>query len=950
MENVQYIGENLLPGRIGHFAIILGFFGALLGAFAYFMATHHRHKPQGEGWRNIGRAAFLAHGLSVFGIIGILFFLMLTHQYEYQYVWAHVSDDLDPRYVFAAFWEGQEGSFLLWMFWHVVLGMILMVAAKKWESPTMAVVSLVEAFLGSMLLGLYFGLGDDPVKIGSNPLLLLRDTMDAPIFNNADYLELIKGNGLNPLLQNYWMTIHPPTLFLGFASTTIPFAYAVAGLWTQEHRAWLKPARPWALFSGAILGIGILMGGAWAYEALSFGGYWAWDPVENMSLVPWLTLVAGLHMNQVAVNTGQSIRSTYIFYLITFVFILYSTFLTRSGVLGETSVHAFTEMGLEWQLVAFISAFLLMGAIMMGIRYKEIPTPKKEESIASKEFWMFIGSLVLLFSALIITGSTSLPVYNKIRQFFDPAFEGRVITDPIPHYNKYQIWIAVFIGLLSGFSQYLRFREFNFGKHRRKFLLHSGVALAIAGLLTYLTSLWIDLVSWQYTVLTFAGLFIIVTNLDWLITFTRGNLKTSGSAFSHIGFGLMIIGVIASGLNKRYVSSNPFVMEGLIEGADEESWRKNMMLFRGSPMIMEDYEVTYVGDTIDGFMRRYTVNVKRKNAQGEVTEDFNLHPNVLYDKSYTKIAASNPSTKHYLARDIFTHITALPETEMNFELKKNREDSLDYKTLEASLNQPVEVLDTVWVKNLDTTRIRQYTFTVEAVTFDPSHPDYTPEPGDLAVGINIAVHREDKDSIYRAQPVIVLRQQLLYTYPAQVDPLNTKVRINERFMDYLYTAKQDLDYESFTVSQGKTLEFAGYTIQFSGINRDQLPAKEGEDAEIGVSGMLSVETAERNYVLRPQYIIRGKSLFTPDYYEPDLGLHVRFAQIDPSTGKVTFSFAQEEHTQVAKVPFEYATDSFATNWIVLQAIEFPGINYFWAGTILMMLGMVVSMTYRLRER
>ncbi|MDV7399460.1 cytochrome c biogenesis protein CcsA, partial [Arthrospira platensis SPKY1] len=100
----------------------------------------------------------------------------------------------------------------------------------------------------------------------------------------------MQGSGLNPLLQNYWMTIHPPTLFLGFASTAIPFAYAIAGLWTKEHQAWLKPALPWALFSGAILGTGILMGGAWAYEALSFGGYWAWDPVENMSLVPWLIL------------------------------------------------------------------------------------------------------------------------------------------------------------------------------------------------------------------------------------------------------------------------------------------------------------------------------------------------------------------------------------------------------------------------------------------------------------------------------------------------------------------------------------------------------------------------------------------------------------------------------------------------------------------------------------
>jgi cytochrome c-type biogenesis protein CcmF len=129
--------------------------------------------------------------------------------------------------------------------------------------------------------------------------------MDAPIFSNADYLNLIKGTGLNPLLQNYWMTIHPPTLFLGFASTSIPFAFAMAGFMHKDHKGWLKPVLPWALFSGMILGTGILMGGAWAYEALSFGGYWAWDPVENMSLVPWLILIAGIHTNLIARNTGS---------------------------------------------------------------------------------------------------------------------------------------------------------------------------------------------------------------------------------------------------------------------------------------------------------------------------------------------------------------------------------------------------------------------------------------------------------------------------------------------------------------------------------------------------------------------------------------------------------------------------------------------------------------------
>ena len=133
--------------------------------------------------------------------------------------------------------------------------------------------------------------------------------IDAPIFSTADYLSLIEGRGLSPLLQNYWMTIHPPVLFLGFASTAIPFGFALGGLLTKDHKGWLRPALRWSLFSAFFLGTGILMGAAWAYEALGFGGYWAWDPVENAVFVPWIILVAGIHTNLVALNTGYSIRT-----------------------------------------------------------------------------------------------------------------------------------------------------------------------------------------------------------------------------------------------------------------------------------------------------------------------------------------------------------------------------------------------------------------------------------------------------------------------------------------------------------------------------------------------------------------------------------------------------------------------------------------------------------------
>ena len=155
----------------------------------------------------------------------------------------------------------------------------------------MAVMTFTQFCLTTLILGVVIF----DFKIGSSPFLLLRDVVqDAVFVVNPEFVPE-DGNGLNPLLQNYWMVIHPPTLFLGFASTVVPFAYAIAGLWMGKFKEWIRPALPWAQFAAMILGIGILMGAYWAYETLNFGGYWNWDPVENAIYIPWLTLIAGIH-------------------------------------------------------------------------------------------------------------------------------------------------------------------------------------------------------------------------------------------------------------------------------------------------------------------------------------------------------------------------------------------------------------------------------------------------------------------------------------------------------------------------------------------------------------------------------------------------------------------------------------------------------------------------------
>ncbi len=363
---MDYTGEHLLPGQIGHFFIVLSLVASIVATFSYFKSTRSEKDIDAGYWKKLARYAFLTEAISVVAIFVSLFYIIQNHLFEYKYAWQHSSLALEPKYMLACFWEGQEGSFLLWSVWHCVLGLILIKTSKKWEAPVMTVVSFAQVCLATMIAGIYIF----NWKMGSNPFILLRDSGvldNAPALHlnfdvsqplRPDYMSSIKdGNDLNPLLQNYWMVIHPPVLFLGFASTIVPFAFAIAGLWIKKFGEWTKVALPWALFSAAVLGVGIMMGAAWAYESLTFGGYWAWDPVENASLVPWLILIAGIHTLLIYKHSGHSLRATHLFLILSFGFILYSTFLTRSGILGEASVHAFTDLGMNWQLLTFLFIF-----------------------------------------------------------------------------------------------------------------------------------------------------------------------------------------------------------------------------------------------------------------------------------------------------------------------------------------------------------------------------------------------------------------------------------------------------------------------------------------------------------------------------------------------------------------------------------------------------------------
>lgn len=924
MEDIEYIGEHLWLGQLGHFMVLLAFVSALFSAFSYFKGRSDK------SWLPLAKTGFIIHGIAVFTVIALIFTAMINHWYEYDYVYRTVSDSSPTKYLLAAFWADQEGSFLLWMFWHVILGWIFMAKGKEWATPTLITLALIQAFLTSMLLGLYMPFTSEDIKIGSNPFILVREFYDAPIFANADYLTLIEGRGLNPLLQNYWMTIHPPVLFLGFASTAIPFSMSIAGLSSKHHKELMTPLLRWSLFSAAILGLGILMGAAWAYEALTFGGYWAWDPVENTSLVPWLLIVAGVHTNLIAKSTNYSIKSTYIYYTLTFIMILYSTFLTRSGILGDTSVHAFTTMGLETQLALFILFFLGLALFKIISNNKSIPTKKDEEKIYSREFWMFVGALILFFSGFLMTSSTSLPVYNKIVELFDPNHIPIAIDDPMEHHNRYQIWIGVFMGLLSGASVLLRYSGANWSSFKPKFFKAIGTSLLIALVLTVLLSQVIKLSGWaQYTFL-FAGLFTLIANAQYLLRYMRQNLKGAGAAFAHMGFGILILGILFSGMNQKTITAARFFQSDFAEGSAED---KAIVLIKNQPFFSAGYWMNYTGDTLVDNMRYYNVDF-RKVDENNVTEyEFTTRPSAIYNREFSKIEALNPGNQRSFTYDIFTAASPPPYMS-DHDIFVAQEDSLRY--LSHMVNSGMTFEEETYIAQVGTP-IFNYDFKNE-----DDHSDSTKY--DITVGIPIKVTSKLDGTVYEIVPGLALKDAIVFQIPELVNPLRLKFKIPETAFGDIFTEEEKLNYEEIQLKQGASYQWNDYTITLESFNRSG-PFKnyQAKESEIAIAGNIRIKQniSGKEFTQEPIFILRNAQQFSIKDYTPELGIHSRFANIDPQTEQMTFKLALDQRDQTG---FEVliAEDAPRDDILIVEANIFPGINLVWLGCLMMVGGLFCS--------
>ncbi|GAC1419012.1 MAG: cytochrome c biogenesis protein CcsA [Flavisolibacter sp.] len=751
---MNYLGEHLVPGRLGHFFLLLSLVSSLGATLCYFFSVQNNSVLEGMHWKKLARIFFLADVLSVFSCFGIIYYINTNHFFEYTYAYKHSSLSLEPKYLLSGIWEGMEGSFLLWTLWHCVLGVIFILRERQWEPPVMAVISFAQFCLATMLLGISFW----GLKLGSNPFLLLRNSGildNAPVFHDlngairADYLSLLKdGNDLNPLLQNYWMVIHPPVLFMGFASTIIPFAFAIGGLWTKKYALWPKAALPWALFSAGILSLGIMMGAAWAYESLNFGGYWAWDPVENASLVPWLVLVAGIHALLIYVHTGNALRTTHLFLILSFLLILYSTFLTRSGVLQDTSVHAFTDLGMNLQLNLFLFIFLIPALFLFSWRYKKIPFIAKEEETSAREFWMFIGSIILFLSALLIICMTSIPVFNKMAAFFtgrDKLLNPLAIGEDAAYaYNRILVFVAILLGLLSGTGMYLKYRNTSGAFLKRLFLpgiisLILGLVVVIFGNINYLDKGYGYLVAICIAIV--AAIFSIITNGFYIKTGLNGKLNRSGGTVAHVGFALMLLGILISSSKKEVLSYNTSGISVFIGNDPKNKPGENLTLVKGLRTDMGQYWVTYDKDSAHPIKALWFYHLKFEGKDGK--DSFSLLPNAFVNYKGNTGLMANPDAKHFLTHDIFTYITSLPDPD---------------KTKDTSrfVDKPLTVGDTLfYAKGLAVLEKLESVKHIPNIDFSLS---------DSATVATIKVFAQS-NSFYTLKPILISKGGVLFSHP-----------------------------------------------------------------------------------------------------------------------------------------------------------------------------------------
>jgi len=548
-------------GIIGKSLIILSFLSSIFAVILYYLDA----KKSNLRIEKAAHVAFFAKGIFALIASGLLVHLIFSHQFQYYYVFNYTSLDLQARYLAAAFYSGQEGSFLLWILMSFFVGIALIrYTSPVYRSPMMFFFSITQFFLLFMLLGVdVFG-----VRLGASPFRTLMEQMpNLPVWSvNPDFIPA-DGSGLNDLLRSPWIVIHPPVIFLGFAMMTIPYSFALAAMWRRAYQDWIYPALPWALGANLSLLIAIFLGGYWAYETLSFGGYWAWDPVENASLVPWIVGMAGIHTMLVQRRSASSQKASLIFAILSYILVVYQTFLTRSGVLGEASVHSFVDLGLYNQLLLFMLTMIIIAVVLFVKRFPEMPRQEREDPILSKEFMMFTGALILFLSGMVIILGTSSPIIGHL-------FVANPTPPAMSFYNNWSIPFAILISISTVITQYLWWKKIDGAESLASNVMYPTL---ISAVLTVTTIILGDIRNPIYMFYILAGFFGVIGNA-WLMTeIYRKKPRMIGGTLTHVGFTVMLLGFMGAAFDRPML--------------DEETQRYNQAVVAGNVLDNDGFPV-----------------------------------------------------------------------------------------------------------------------------------------------------------------------------------------------------------------------------------------------------------------------------------------------------------------------------------------------------------------------
>lgn len=657
-------------GIVGKLLITLSFLFCLFSMFYYFVAA----KNDDEKKLKIGNWLFALKGVFMIAASVVLVMLLFEHQFQYYYVFNYTSLDLSPKYLWSAFYGGQEGSFMLWIIFSWMIGLGLMRWTRApYKAPVLFFLALTQLFLIFMIVGWRFG----DLTLGASPFRTIAEEMpNAPFIQaNPDFVPA-DGKGLNDLLKSPWMMIHPPILFLGFSMMTIPYCFAMAALWKRKYNEWVGPALPWTLGSNLALLTAIFLGGYWAYVTLSFGGFWAWDPVENASLVPWLFGTAGIHTMIIQRKSAVAQKSSIIFAILAYVAIVYETFLTRSGILADSSVHSFVDLGLYNQLLLFMLVITGLGFGMFAWRYKELPSPNKESKVLSREFMTFTGAVMLFILGLVIILGTSSPILGLL-------FNDNPTPPEISFYNDWSMPIAIIMAFLTVIGQYLFWKKYDMETLATALIY----PLLLTSVLTIATVIIGDVRNAYYMLYLFAGYFAIVGNA-WVIgRMALQKPKLIGGSITHVGFGLLLVGILASSaynstlLDMNTANYNAAVKRGEVN--DEQGFKVSqtvdmLELKLNTPKVInEQYLVTYEGYTLSDQNRPGQQTYKINFSDLEGNHLFYLNPEV-----YPMLATSNaqnvnwsvdPDVKTGMFSDIYLYVAGSSFVEdRNEDVKKSQ--------------------------------------------------------------------------------------------------------------------------------------------------------------------------------------------------------------------------------------------------------------------------------------